>query len=324
MSDAMIDTNAAALAAMAGDTETRGGAGDVLEHFRRARGSHGSEVPDNIYDNIVAVYRCVNFIADKIASMPFCVSTRDDRVVEDGPIIDLLENPNPWMSGEDFWRESTGWALLGGRTHWIFPVMSGGVPRQALPTGRQQVRPIMQRYGSTTGRPIAWEYRQPGERWDQAQRLDLDQVWTIRFGGYDPDRPYNGTAAIDVVRKAISQIYKADIANEAALINGVQPGGALVTKSELTLPQKRDLRDELTDRQGGPHNNRKPLILFGDWTWEEISSSFADMEFAKLKLMSRADICSAFGLDDAAVFRPRVGAQPSTLTARRSRPGWTQ
>jgi len=284
---------------------TRGGIGEVVEHFRRAGKLGDSARIDDPYQHVVAVFACVNTIASRLASMPFCVSTQDDRIIETGPIADLLDSPNASMSIEEWWFQTVGWYLLSGRVHWVFESRVRRRPLSAVPVGAPQMRPITDGMQRGTGQVTGWLYRRPGQRWDQAEPLDLDQVWTIRNPSFDADRPASGLSPADVVRRAIAQVLKSEIANEASLDNGVEPGGVLMHKNgEVSDSQRRHLRDELTERHAGPRNRRRPLLLFGEWDWKQISSTFKDMEFKELKLISRGEICAAFGLQQAAVFEP--------------------
>lgn len=290
----------------------RGGIAEAVQHFRRVAAGRGDTVGEaEAFEKINAVYTCVTTIAENIAGLPFMVSTRDERVIESGPLADLMDQPNATMSQDGFWHETVGWYLLTGRVHWVFNngEYRSGRPLSITPVGAGQMKPVTDGpVGTTRGNLIAWLYREPGQRWDEARRLELDAVWTVRNPSFDPDRPYEGLSPVNVVRRAIAQLYKADVANEASLDNGVEPGGALIHKGGLLSdPQRKDLRHEMAERHAGPRNRRRPLLLMGDWDWKQISSSFSDMEFSQLKLISRGEICAAFKLPHAALFEPSTG-----------------
>jgi len=290
---------------------TRGGMAEAIDHFRRVGGGSLRGGPADPHGQIVAVYRCVQFLAEAIAYMPFCVSTQDDRVIGSGPIADLLDKPNPTMSTEEFWQQTIGWMLLSERgcAYWIFTQRLGGRPTEIVPVGDAQVRPVTDHPVRGTGQVVAWEFRPAGMRWDQAERLELDEVWQVRSGGgFDADRPWAGTPVLQVIRRAINQVYKSDVANEASLDNGVEPGGVLILDGTPTPDQESDIANAMMERQGAG-NRRRHLVLKGNIKWEQIAASFTDMEFEKLKRFSRADICAGFGLDPSAIGFPPEGGR---------------
>lgn len=304
---------------MAAKLVTRGGAAEVVDHFRRAGSSRLNGGPPDPHQQVVAVFRCVQFLAESVSYLPFMVSTQDDRVIESGPVADLLDKPNPLMSIEQFWQQTIGWMLLSehGNAYWVFTKRIGGRPVEIVPVGDAQVRPITDNPVRGTGEVVAWEYRPAGTRWDQAERLELDEVWRVSAGScFDADRPWCGTPVLNVIRRAINQVYKSDIANEASLDNGVEPGGVLILDGTPTPEQENDIKSAMDERRGAA-NRRRHLVLKGNIKWEQIAASFTDMEFEKLKRYSRADVCAGFGLDPSAVgFPPEGGRFEYTKAAK--------
>jgi phage portal protein BeeE len=291
-----------------GRTATRS-VNDVVAHFAKIAASSNSDgAPSHPFSKVVAVFRCVQFIAQNCASLPLMISTIDDRILESGPVIDLLDGPNDRMSAEDFVIQTIGWRELTGRVHWIFTNTSGVRPTEIVVAGAPQMKPIFPA-GRTSGHEIGWKFRPAGMRWDEAITLDADEVWTMRVEGFDPDAPWDGIATVDVVRKAIAQVYRADVANLASLSNGMEPGGAIKTAQNLTEDQKRDLRQFIAEHHEGETNRRRLLLLEGGMEFQAMQSLFKDMEFSTLKTMSRADICAGFGLDPAAIGYPPEGGR---------------
>lgn len=262
--------------------------------------------PDRPYKQLAAVFRCVNFIAGSIAALPFNISTADDRLLESGPLIELVDNPNPKMSGDDFWLHTAGWSLLTGRVHWVFTALNGQQPSEILPVGGLQTKPVVNR---KTGELIAWKYRPAGAAQSEEIVLSPDEVWTLDVPSFDPDHPHEGVGVIDVVRRAINQVWKADSANEHSLDNDVEPGGALETDHNLTPDQRRDLREQVNEKHAGHRNRRRFMLLEGGLKFERTQATFQEMEFSVLRGVSVSEICAAFGLDKAAIGYPPDGGR---------------
>jgi hypothetical protein len=201
------------------------------------------------------------------------------------------------MSREEFWRQTVGWLLLGGRVHWVFQAPTSGGGLTVMPVGAVQMEPQV----ADDGTLIGWTYKPAGSR---QQRIPLppEQVWTIRVPTYDPTNPYGGVAAADVARRAINQVYKSDLANEASLDNGVEPSGVFTGDGQLSDQQLREFRSQVEARYGGVENRRRPLYLFGsNIKWQQTAATFADMEFSLLQKMKISDVCIAIGIDPAAI-----------------------
>ena len=80
--------------------------GEVVEHFRLPGRQGLAPGPSRSYSNVAAVYAAVRAKAEAIAGMPLMVSTDDDQVMESGPLIDLVECPNPRTSMRAFLRST--------------------------------------------------------------------------------------------------------------------------------------------------------------------------------------------------------------------------
>lgn len=295
------------------------GINEVVEHFRRIESGAGKDgIAGDPYDVIVSVYRCVNFIAGAVVSMPFHVSTAEDRIIETGPVADLLDEPNEFQSGEDLFFDAIALALLGGRSHFYFPDSLGRRIAKIYAVGIRQMRPRMVDGGR---RRDGWLYRPAGANWSQAIPVSDDEQWCMTLPAYDPDKPWEGQSPASVVMRQIRQVYKADVANESSLDNGVEPGGALKTPNNLTPEQKRDLRQFIEERHAGVGNRRRLMLLEGGLEFEAMQATFKDMEFTSLKVLSRSEICAAFGLDDSIVFRPE-GAANSEYIDTKEQSSW--
>src|SRR5690606_25455435 len=114
--------------------------------------------PAKPYEQVVAFFRCIEFLTESVTRMPFNVSTQDDQILESGPIANLLDRPNPQMSIEDLFAETLGWLLMTGEAYWIFTERAGRLPTEMVPAGPAQVRP---RTAQADGRGpvVGWLFR---------------------------------------------------------------------------------------------------------------------------------------------------------------------
>jgi len=263
-----------------------------LAHFF-GRGRYGDDRPTKPYSQVAAVYACVRARAEAVAGMPLMVSTGEDQVLESGPLVDLIECPNPAMTRRAFWLATSSILDLFGRVFWVMQLDTLNRPIALMPAVPTQMEAVKDR---RTGEVLRWWYQPMGATRDQRISLVVEQVHVILDPDFeDATNPLNGLSPRAAVASAINQYFKADLANEASLDNGVEPSGALVHENGmLSSDQMTDLREEMAEREG-VRNRRRPLILYGGWSWQQIAATFSDMEFVELKKLARTDICAAFG-----------------------------
>lgn len=276
----------------------RGGVAQLLSHFN-GRSTPGVTRPHAPFRQVSPVYACVKARVDAIGSLPLRVSTAEDQIVESGPVPKLIERPNPKMSARAFWRATEAFLLLAGRVHWVMTIAPGGLPVEVYPVSPLFMEPIVNRgNGELTG----WKMRRPGQPITESVTLTLDEVCTVVDPNFDdPANEYDGMSPLKAAYAAVSQFYKADLANEASLDNGVEPGGALTTPGLLGDTQRRVLREEIADRHQGVNSRKRFMLLEGGMTWERMAASFNEMEFSLLKTMSRTDICAVFNVPPAVI-----------------------
>lgn len=295
----------------------RGSASSVadLAHGTGMPGWGQTTRPDRPYAQVVAVYAAVACKANALAQLPLRISDAQDNVIESGPLAMLAERPHRLVSAARFWRDTSAFLDLFGRAHWLKTrTARGDRVLELLPINPLQMEPVI-----SGGQLQSWRY-QPRQAASYLT-LALDEVHTI----IDPDHtnpwePWFGLSPRQVAAAAIAQAFKADLANEASLDNGVQPGGALVLNATVTPDQERSLKQQLAEHHQGVLNRRRIMLLQGGWSWQEMSQAFGEMEFSKLKGMSREDICVAFGVSPLVVGWPgdsQLGAGKESDAAQR-------
>ena len=97
------------------------------------------------------VYRCVNEISKGAGAVDFMLKN-DDMMVEEHPLLDLLNRPNPLQSSSEFFNSLFGFLLLSGNAYILKVGSEVGSPRELhlLRPDRIQIKgggkPIPDRY----------------------------------------------------------------------------------------------------------------------------------------------------------------------------------
>lgn len=246
--------------------------------------------PSKPFAQVPAVFACVKANAEALGALPLMISSLDDQVIETGPMVDLARCPNPGMTGRVFVQHTSAMLDLFGVVHWVFELDPIGIPVAVYPVSSLQMRADINR---ATGEVTAWHYRPAGA----TVEVDLspDQVHTITDSDFDdPHQPWKGLGPRAVLTRQINQLFKADLANEAILDNGVAPSGVFTTEDDLTNAQKKDIKYQINERSVGTRNRHKHLFLTGGLKWEAMGGNLHDMEFLDLKKQNWVEVCAAF------------------------------
>tara|TARA_Y100000114_G_scaffold74036_1_gene67876 strand:+ start:1585 stop:3258 length:1674 start_codon:yes stop_codon:yes gene_type:complete len=266
------------------------------------------------------VYRCVNEISKGASSVPFMVKS-GDTVLEQHPLIDLLQRPNPLQSYSEFFNSLFGYLLLSGNSYYV---KVGGLSNQ--PRELHLLRPdriIIK--GGNGSMPSQYEYVING-RTEQIYEVDQDTGFSDikQTKLWNPLDDFYGCSPLSAAAVEIDQHNMASKHNISLLNNGARPSGAVVFKPKddagyqvnLSESQRQQLLTDLNNRFSGTMNAGRPLLLEGDFDWKEMGLSPKDMDFINLKHMSATDIAMCFGVPSQLVGVPDAQTYANVAEAR--------
>ena len=150
------------------------------------------------------------------------------------------------------------------------------------------------------GWPVAYDYRIAG----RSIRIELedDAGWPqiVQLKSFHPVDDHYGAGSLAAASQALAIHNAASRWNRALLDNAARPSGALVFGAKdgdsLTTEQFERLKAELVAAYQGHVNAGRPMLLEGGLSWQSMSMSPADMDFAALKAAAARDIALAFGV----------------------------
>lgn len=122
----------------------------------------------------------------------------------------------------------------------------------------------------------------------------------IHIRHFHPADDHYGAGCLSAAHQAVLIHNAASRWNRELLDNAARPSGALVYEAGegagLTADQFDRLKAELAQAFAGPANAGRPMLLEGGLSWQSLSLSPADMDFATLKAAAARDIALAFGV----------------------------
>ena len=266
------------------------------------------------------VYRCVNEISKGAGSVSYMVKNGDVQV-ENHPLIDLLNRPNPLQSNTEFFNSLFGFLLLSGNAYILKVGSDVGTPRELhlLRPDRVNIK------GAGKPIPDRYEYMVNG-RIQNIFPIDPDtgnsELKHIKL--WNPLDDYYGLSPLQAAAEEVDQHNLSSQHNINLLNNGARPSGAVVFKPKddqgfsvnLSESQRQQLLTDLNNRFSGSQNAGRPMLLEGDFDWKEMGLSPKDMDFINLKHMSATDIALCFGVPNQLVGVPDSQTYSNVAEAR--------
>ena len=273
------------------------------------------------YKNNPIVYRCVNEISKGISSIDFQIKNSNDEIIESHPVIEVLQRPNPLQSRSEFISSLVGFLMLSGNAYILGVGAENRPPRELhlLRPDRIDIKgsgkPIPEKYVYKIGGKLLGEYPVDPE----TGKADVKHIKL-----WNPLDDYYGLSPLSAAATEIDQHNMAGRHNINLLDNGLRPSGAIIFKptdetgiaTNLTDSQRQQLQNDLMNRFQGPNNAGRPMLLEGDFSFQEMSLSPKDMDFISMKNMSATDIASVFGVPSQLVGVPDAQTYSNVQEAR--------
>ena len=167
------------------------------------------------YQENAIVFRCVNEIAHGASAIDLCVYQNDIKL-DNHPLIDLLDRPNPQFAGNEYFQALYSFLLLSGNSYAVYSLI-GGQPKELhlLRPDRMKVIP------SKTSIPDAYEYHIDGrvvKKYDVDSETGMSEV--KHFKMWNPLDDYYGLSPIRAASADIDQHNFSAKHNLGLLMNG--------------------------------------------------------------------------------------------------------
>lgn len=248
------------------------------------------------YKDSIWVYSAVNAIATNIARVPFVIK-RDigaglSKKIEDGPIYELFQNPNPLMSQRQLFEATMIFLGLFGEAVWILEGRDNitQIPKEIWTFSPTRFEPIQSK---TNGMIIGWKYDN-----GTADKIPLANHEVLFFRYFNPYNDIRGMSPVDAAKENINQDFYATRYNSAFFKNGAKVGGFISVDGELTDEQFNRILKQFEDRHGGYDKAHKIALIEGGGKFTEASISQKDMDYIQGKKMTKQEILAAFKVNE--------------------------
>ena len=250
------------------------------------------------------VYSDIKLIADRVASRDanLCVERRSsEEEIEDHPFLQLLDEPNPFMSGSFLKRYLAWWYMLRGNAYLFVSTRRPGVgePENLWPLAANMVRPLPEtlRRGQGIFRNmelIDYEYNVNGS----LEVLPGENV--IHFRMPNPFDYWEGlsplTAAMIGIQMDHAQaVWQRDFFKEDNAIPS-----AIISVPSTTSPSDFDRQKEVL-RQQMKEGQKRLFTRSGDLTVETITQTLEQMQIIDSRKFNRDEIDRVYGVPEGLI-----------------------
>ena len=243
---------------------------------------------DFLKANEISLYvnRAIAKRAEKVGEIEFILKDSKDKVIENDPILTLLNKPNDIFTGDQFWNLYQKYYDLVGEAYiWIessteiFDSKKIKGLHLLIPT---RVTPVM----GKDGKMEKYEYK------TSEKTITYKAEEIIYIFNPNPLQPLRGVSLLKAGVNSIQTETQINTYHSRILENGGKVEGVFKFKTgQLTEQQLKDVKVRYQKEYGSAKKSGLPLFLGGDADYIKTGLTPDELSFLEAKKMTLEDIC---------------------------------
>lgn len=245
------------------------------------------------HDRSHSVYAALDVIVSAAHQVPLGLYAggrgKDKREVEAHPLLDILEQPNPFTSGEDFLRLLITSEKLRGEA-FVHPVLNkAGLPAELYLIPADAVQVI---HGKDAHAFVEM-FKVQGGNGQVIEFGPEEMYWYLRPSVTDPYRP---SSALSSLRESINSEALAMSSHMAVFEGGALAVGAFSPKSEMGADATavREMARDYRERMGGASKAHSVAFFQQGMEYQKLGLSAEDALWLATRTQALGDIAAAF------------------------------
>ena len=215
------------------------------------------------------------------------------------PLEQLLEQPNPYMTRQEFIERMSQFMLLGGNAPWV--KLRGkrlGVPGVNTPLELWPLFPQAVQVDSDGMVPKKYHYYPDGRGGEarDASASHYDPKDVIHHRLPSPSDPIWGISPLMAAAKAVDTDVMSARWQLTSFNNRAIPDILVSFDAELSPDQYRRARTQVAEQHQGTQNSRAPWVLGNQAAVRQLSLTPVEMDFIRSRAANRQSICSIFNV----------------------------
>lgn len=246
-------------------------------------------------DEILSYYRswvkvAIDAIAEKVGEIEFELHAKDGSIIEDHPILDALDSPNPYFTKYTFFHRLMAYYLLAGEA----PVFKKyGTKSKTLillpPTGFRGV------WSSEGTGLLGFELSLMGKK----KEYKIEEI--IPFFAFNPRDPMDGYSSTRSNIYGIETMLEMENWEYSFYSRGGVPPFAVIYDSRLTKQQVDAVKTRLMQEYMGSNNAFQPLVLSGGAKVEKTGLTPKDVQLSDEEKSIRDKVLGQYRVPKAVV-----------------------
>lgn len=281
-------------------------------------------------DKVVWVKRCLDIIANSIASIPIRVMRRNGgRLGTDTGepdyesqtaklLLRLLERPNAHQSGSDIIEAMSIWMNVRQCILWMMwePNRARTKPEEAAKTAPRALYclPAHRSVGMMSeGSLYYWRIN------GAAGPYSSIPAWqTIRIGDYNPKEELRGNSPLGAAFQTADTEYATEIYHANLFEQGLMASGVLSIDAENISKEERERYQAMADQISGVGNAFRIWVIGKKASYQSMMINQKDMDYKNLSIANKKKIAGAMGVPLFMLGEPDAGGKISAAEARKS------
>ena len=248
----------------------------------------------SFYRSSNAVATSVDIISQELSRIKPVIKSNNGEITYNSPVLDLLNDPNPWNETFSFFIESISKSyLLTGDT---FIYGGGIITRPPIELYSLKPQNVEVTAGNNDYRPINYQiYAGDGPGNYKRSRANngirfydgnLKELWHIRKYSSTAEN-IKGDSPLEAACLDVKNQLKTKIHNIKFFDNGARPSLLVAFKDTLTSDQHTERRDLINEQLAGVDNAGKVAVISStDMDLKELGVSNKDMDYENLEKIS--------------------------------------
>lgn len=243
--------------------------------------------------NDVSLYtnRAVGRRAQKVGEIEFVIKNQADEVIENDPLLKLLNRPNELFSGFDFWQLNQTYIDVVGNSYiWLESGRADAFSPKAI-KGMHILRPDLVKPIVVDGVVTKYEYQLP----NKTVTYEAEEI--LHMFRPDPLNPLQGVSILKAGIHAIQTEQQIGAYHARILENGGKIEGVMkFTTERLTKEQLDELKANYEKEYADARNAGRPLFLGGDAAYENLGLTPNELSYIDAKKLTLEDIVIMTGV----------------------------
>lgn len=212
------------------------------------------------------------------------------REVADHPMLELLQRPNPMMTGHTALQVTQVWLDIKGEAFWLVSFGPDGTPNGLWPIPPHWVRSV----------PNAAAPYFIVSSGTLQMRVEPSAMLWLR--DIDPENPYGrGAGVAESLGDELETDEYAAKYLKAWFFNNATPSMLVSFETNATTKQLEEARDKWEASHRGVHNAHRAHFAAGKMNAVKLDTSFRDQQLLELRRMHRDTVIQVFGVPPEAV-----------------------